>query len=214
MKRLCVLSVLFVTGCASMPVPKMTDPQGSVIAIQVETRGHSPFITKYPNRCYFVRIDADDDLAQNQVIRSNFAKAGRFYLLNAKPGKYAAVAVFKSKPDEFNVQTGVTVPRADYTTYFAKELIEATKVKVGAGEVGFMGSYVVNESLGLADAEPIQNHYANVLSAKRGSGHYRSRDYYYRGSAREVKQDDNTRKAFIKNASDDLAGGGWESILR
>jgi hypothetical protein len=222
MKRLFVLSLFFVAGCASMPVPKMTDPQASVIGIQVETRAPVGVFSHKPDAAYFVKIDGEGDVVQNQLIPSNFAKDGRIYLLNAKPGTYAAVAVFRSQagaPFGSAPQPGISVSlrvgKTGYTTYFSKELIEATKANVAAGEIAFMGSYVVKQSVGLADAEPIQNHYANLLSpgsARSGIGNLLSGDYHYRGGASEVKRDENTRKEFTKNARDDLAEGGWGSL--
>jgi len=224
MKRLCILSVLFVTGCASMPVPKMTEPQASVIGIQVETRAPVGVFSHKPDAAYFVKIDGEGDVVQNQLIPSNFSKDGRIYLLNAKPGAYAAVAVFRSQAGspfgsapQPGISVSVRVGKTGYTTYFSKELIEATKTNVAAGEIAFMGSYIVKQSVGLADAEPIQNHYANLLSpgsSKSGFGNLLSGDYHYRGSASDVKRDDNTRKEFIKNARDDLAEGGWESVVK
>lgn len=219
-----ILSVLFIAGCASMPIPRMEDPQTSVIGIQIETQAPVGIFSHKPDRIFFVRIDNEDDITQNLVIPSNFAKDGRIYLLNARPGKYAAVAAFRSQAGlpfapapQPGISVSVTVGKTGYTTYFSKELIEATKINVVPGEVVFMGSYVVKQSVGLENAEPIQNHYANLLapgSSKSGFGHLLSGDYHYRGMTGEAKRDSDARTEFIKKARGDLAEGGWEPILK
>jgi hypothetical protein len=223
-KAYAILFALLATGCASVPVPRMEDPQTSAIGIQVETQAPAGIFSHKPDRIFFVRIDGEGNIEQNQVIPSNFAKDGRIYLLNAKPGKYAAVAAFRSQAglplapaSQPGVSVSVTVGKTGYTTYFSKELIEATKVDVGRGEVAFMGSYVVKQSVGLTDAEPIQNHYAELIapgSSKSGFGHLLSGDYHYRGAISEAKRDRDTRTEFLRKSKDDLAEGGWGQIFR
>jgi hypothetical protein len=225
MKNVYAISlVLLIAGCASVPVPRVDDPQASVIGIQVETQAPVGIFSNKPDRIFFVRIDGEGDIMQNQVIPSNYAKDGRIYLLNAKPGKYAAVAAFRSQAGspfapapQPGVSVSVSVGKTGYTTYFSKELIEATKVDVGRSEVAFMGNYVVKQSVGLKDAEPIQNHYAELLapgSSKSGFGHLLSGDYHYRGTVNEAKRDSDARTDFLRKAKDDLAEGGWGQIIK
>ncbi|MBI1887095.1 MAG: hypothetical protein HYS19_01780 [Nitrosomonadales bacterium] len=223
-KAYAILFVLLVTGCASMPVPRMEDTQTSAIGIQVEAQAPVGIFSNKPDRIFFVRIDGEGNIEQNQVIPSNFAKDGRIYLLNAKPGKYAAVAAFRSQAGspfapapQPGISVSVSVGKTGYTTYFSKELIEATKVDVGHGEVTFMGSYVVKQSVGLTDAEPIQNHYAELIapgSSKSGFGHLLSGDYHYRGAISEAERDEDAKTQFLRKAKDDLAEGGWGQIFK
>ena len=204
--------------------PKVEDPQASAIGIQVETQAPVGIFSHKPDRIFFVRIDGEGNIEQNQVIPSNFAKDGRIYLLNAKPGKYAAVAAFRSQAGspfapapQPGVSVSVSVGKTGYTTYFSKELIEATKVDVGRGEVAFMGGYVVKQSVGLTDAEPIQNHYAELIapgSSKSGFGHLLSGDWHYRGAALEVRRDNDAKTEFVTQSRDDLAEGGWGQIFK
>jgi len=223
-KAYAILFVLLVTSCASMPVPRMEDPQTSAIGIQVETQAPVGIFSNKPDRIFFVRIDGEGGIKQNQAIPSNFAKDGRIYLLNAKPGKYAAVAAFRSQAGspfspapQPGVSVSVSVGKTGYTTYFSKELIEATRVDVGRGEVAFMGSYVVKQSVGLKNAEPIQNHYAELLapgSSKSGFGHLLSGDYHYRGAVNEARRDNDAKTEFLRKSKDDLAEGGWGQIFK
>jgi len=219
-----ILVALLATGCASTPIPRMEDPQASAIGIQVETQAPVGIFSNNPDRVFFVRIDDEGGITQNQVIPSNYAIDGRIYLLNAKPGKYAAVAAFRSQagsPFAPAAQPGfsvsVSVGRTGYTTYFSKELIEATTVDVGRGEIAFMGSYLVRQSLGLTDADPTQSHYAELIApgtSKSGLGRLLSGDYHYRGAIREAKRDEDTRTEFLRRSRDDLAEGGWGQIFK
>ena len=219
-----ILSVLLIAGCASMPVPKMEDSQTSAIGIQIETQAPIGIINRKPDRIFFVQIDHEGDIRQNQVIPSNFAKDGRIYFLNARPGTYAAVAAFRSQSGlpfgpapQPGVSVSVAIGKTGYTTYFSKDLIEATKVKVGRGEFVFMGNYVVNQEVGLKDAEPIQNHYAELIapgSSKTGFGHLLSGDYHYRGTVSEGKRDKAAKAEFAKRSTEDLAEGGWAQIIK
>jgi len=202
-----------VTGCAAtMPVPKMADPQRSAIGIQVATK--SLFGTTQQNRVYFVKIDETDGITQNQVIPSNFIKDGRIYFLNAKPGKYAAVA-------SLEIQTGYNAPTYHRYSFFSKEQIEATIVDVQAAEIVFMGNYLIDQALGLDNAEPIQYHYSELLlpgGQKNGMGNVFmgsvSGDIQYKVSTFTLKNDDKTKAEFMKNAKEDLEEGGWGELIK
>jgi hypothetical protein len=39
-------------------------------------------------------------------------------------------------------------------------------------------------------------------------------DYHYRGTMHEVKQDEQTKNAFLQNARLDLADAGWNTVLK
>jgi len=224
MKRIYSFILIFlITGCATLPAPIIESPQASAIGIQVKTEAPVGIFTDIPDRIFFVKIDNDDSIKQNQIIPSNYAKDGRVYLLNANPGQYAAVAAFKKQkalPFSSAPQSGVSVSfsvgSTGYTTYFPRELIEATRVNVGSSEAVFMGSYVVKQTVGLKEAEPIQYHYAELLSpgsAKSGIGHWLSGDYHYRGSVADMKNDDTAKQEFLEKSEGDLREGGWAAIF-
>lgn len=201
-------------GCAAIqPIPEVSHPQSSALAIDVDT----------PGLIYFARIEGEDGLLQQQIIRSNYRKDGRTYLLNALPGTYVAVGAFVpgagvpagAAPSGFSVS--VTMLRSGYTTYFSKELVEHTKVTVREGEFSFMGSYVVDRSFGLDGADEVQTHYKNVIAPGAPSGIFLMsliRDYHYRGTMLERKSDELARNIFFRNAKDDLAGSAWAERIK
>ena len=181
-----IFSVLL-SGCTHYVIPDVSRPQSSGIGIQIE-----PVLTGRLSigRVYFVKIDDQDGLLQRGVFVSNYIKDYRAYLLNVRPGTYAAVA------EANELSNGVQM-----TTYFSKEFVQATKVTIKEGELVFMGSYQVETSGGLDGADELQLHYVNVigLTARR----------HARGTLREVKNNEASRIDFLVRAKEDLAGSKW-----
>jgi hypothetical protein len=187
-----VLLISSLLGCATIPSPE--DPESSAIGIRFET--HVPIFGHQPSVVFFAKIGNGDDATQSQVIRSNFARRGRLYLLNPPPGKYVAVA--SARWNQYGT----------YLTLFSKELIEATRVEVVPGKLIFMGSYFLREPPGMGSAEPIQNHYAEVLEPHLYWVHL------YRGRMQKGRRDEVARAEFLAESSQDFAGSGWEEIVR
>jgi hypothetical protein len=226
---LALLGGCLIGGCATLPVPKLQQADSSGIGISLRIRAPIKWFSREPDTVYFVKTDADGGLRQIQLIRSNYAKEGRVYFLNLPPGSYAAVAAVFSQtqgpspvpvgppPPGISVNVVVGGGRTGYTTYFPKELIEQTLVTVRKGELVFMGHYVIDQSPGLSEADPIQLHFAEVIApgaTKSGIGHFFSSDYHYRGSIHEARHDDETRSEFLARAREDLAAGGWAGLIR
>ena len=204
------VAAMFLSACASAPPPRPHNPEGAIIGIVVDIRAPVRLFHGHPDRVFFIKLDDEHGLFQNQVIPSSYTSGGRVYLLNATPGRYAAVAAFDVKP-------GTPYSRAlTYTTYFAKDLIEDTEVTVGPNEVVFMGSYVVDDSVGLGGADELQQHYAELIAPgipKSGLLNILSGEYQYRGSIHDRKHDAESKNSFLKEAKVDLAAAGWDSVL-
>jgi hypothetical protein len=191
----------FLLGCAS--IPSLEDPRSSAIGISFET--HVPIFGHQPEIVFFVRIENDGDIVQSQVIRSNFARKGRLYLLNAPPGQYVAIA------------SGRSDLYGRYLTLFSKELIESTRVEVVSGKLAFMGSYFLREPPGMGSAEPIQNHYAELLApglAESKVKQFLFWTHLYRGRMQKGRRDEAARAEFLAESTEDFAGSGWEEIVR
>jgi hypothetical protein len=219
-----VVIAALLTGCATtQPIPEITQPQSAAIAIDMTLKAPIGIFSSKPDQIYFVKTDSGDGLLQQQIIRSNYAKDGRAYLLNARPGTYVAVAAFFSRtgvpagPASPGVSVTVATGRSGYTTYFSKELVKHTEVTVRENDFVFMGSFVVDQSAGLDGADEVQVHYKNVIApgettsllgmAFGGSSHYR-------GVMSERNVDERTRTEFIQKAKDDLAGSGWAARVK
>ncbi len=227
MQRLPTTSILFailLSGCATtQPIPELSQPQSSGLGIEVRLKAPIGIFSAKPDQVYFAKIDGEDGLLQQQIIRSNYSKEGRAYLLNARPGTYVAVAVFFSRAGVpagapspgFSVSVGMG--RSGYTTYFSKELVEHTKVTVRENDFVFMGGYVVDQSVGLDGADGVQTHYKNVIAPGAATGTFLmglSGDVHYRGTLIERKNDEMSRNEFFLRAKEDLAGSAWRTLSR
>ena len=105
----------------------------------------------------FVRVLSDEDaLNAEYVITSNYSKNRQIYLLNAKPGRYVAVAA------QLRAAQGL-VGGQQYYVFFSADLIRQTEIEVSADEIVFMGDYVVNTAMKMIDADPSQGHYYRLI---------------------------------------------------
>lgn len=212
MQRQAVASVVFallVSGCATAPpIPELSQPQSPALAIDVLVKPPMGIGSRDPVQVYFVRIDGPDDLLQQSIIRSNYVKGSRAYLLNARPGTYAAVASMFLTPG---------LQRGTYTTYFPRDVVERTRVAVREGEVAFMGAYVLGTSVGLEGADAMQNHYKNVIAPGAPTGTFQmglGGSVHYKGALVEGKNDESSRSEFVLRAREDLAGSAWADRIK
>lgn len=212
MQRLAVISVFFallLSGCATtQPIPGLSQPQSSALAIDVLVKPPMGIGSHDPEQVYFVRIEGADGLMQQSIIRSNYVKGSRAYLLNARPGTYAAVASMFLAPG---------LQRGTYTTYFPQNVLEHTRVTIQEGEVAFMGAYVLETSVGLEGADAVQNHYKNVIAPGAPTGTLQMGlrgDVHYKGTLLERKNDETSRSNFLLRAKEDLAGSAWAERLK
>lgn len=201
--------VALLTGCATtQPIPEVTQPQSSALAIDVLVKPPMGIGSRDPVQVYFVRIDSADGPMQQSIIRSNYVKDSRAYLLNVRPGTYVAVASLFLTPG---------LQRGTYITYFPRDVLEHTRVTVREGEIAFMGAYVLGTSVGLDGADEVQTHYKNVISPGQATGVLAmsfTGAVHYRGALLERKADEQTRREFFQKAKDDLAGSGWVTLIK
>ena len=227
MQRLAATSVLFailLSGCATtQPIPDLSQPQSSGLGIEVTLKAPIGIFSAKPDQVYFAKIDGEDGLLQQQIIRSNYSKDGRAYLLNARPGTYVAVAVFLTRagvpagPPSPGFSVSMGIGRSGYTTYFSKELVEQTKVTVRENDFVSMGSYVLDQSVGLDGADGVQTHYKNVIAPGATTNIFlmgMSGNVHYRGTLIERKNDEMSRNEFFHRAKEDLAGSAWAERLK
>jgi hypothetical protein len=175
----------------------------AAMAIDVLIKAPMGIGTREPVQVFFAKVDNADGLMQQTIIRSNFVKGSRAYLLNARPGEYVAVASLFVLPG---------MGSRTYTTYFPRDAIEQTRVTVRAGELAFMGSWVLGTSVGLDGADTTQTHYKNVIAPGQASGVLAmgfGGGVHYRGALIERRADDAARSTFFQGAKGDLAGSPW-----
>jgi len=151
---------------------------------------------------YFVKLgEADDPYRSGRVMRSNLKKGHYFYLLNAPPGRYTAVAVKRWSRDEAE------------TTMFGDSARRLTEVTVQIGAVAFMGELILDQSDVREVTDPITAYLVAFVSphlAKRSTLEFiLGLGDLQRGAVHKVHQDAPAESRFLAAARVDLASGGW-----
>ncbi len=218
-----IIAITVLSACAGqLPAPTPQDGASAGIGVWVKTRAPIKLFTGKVDSVMFVRLEGNDrsQYISTQPIASNYIKGGYIYLLNAPPGRYAAVATYLSKMSAPTAPTGgggvtVTVSSGDtdYTTYFSRDLVKATEVTVEPGKIVFMGEVNVDTSTSFEDADDIQSHYFRLISPGVEDRNkflgLMSGDYHYTGTLHEVNQDDEAREKFLATTRENLGEAGW-----
>ncbi len=228
-----ILATAALAACASLPAPTPESSQSAGVAISIRNFAPIGMVWRRPDRVFFMRLEGEGEppFTHGELLPSNYAKGGYVLLLNAEPGHYVAVASTRGQSalggsemtpvysgSHTSVGVGISVGATDYTTYFSEELIELTKVTVEPGGIAYMGSFSVNQSVGLKDAGPTPLHFYRLMAP----GHAEmntvemmlSGDYQYRGSLREALQGEVEQAKFRESVRNMLAGTGWEASSR
>jgi hypothetical protein len=181
------------------------------------------------HRVYFVRVEeGDDPLSQEVLIPSNYFEDAYVYLLNARPGHYAAVAVawlHEGGPTQTatmpigggggfsgSASYSYTPPPVEDVTLLPENAIQGTLVEVKPGSVAFMGEWVLSkpwlkEIGGDDDADAAQRHYFRLMEVQGiGTSHHR-------GSEPKSDRSDGAWLAFLPHARKRLADTGWSGII-
>ena len=168
--------LLVVSGCASLPPPPgPQDSQSAAIGISVVIRPplnlFGLFAQKTDIVVYFVRLDDEkaepDSLLQTTLYQSNYTHDNQVYLLNASPGRYAAVvALFERTPPPPPPAPGAisvtSVPqkKVTYWTYFSEDVIRQTEVTASPGAIRYMGDFIIDTAAaGMKNADEVQDYY-------------------------------------------------------
>jgi hypothetical protein len=167
------LALLAVSACATLPPPPWpADSQSAAIGISLVIRPPLRLFgladQKTDMTVYFIRLDDEngtpDSFLQTTLYRSNYTHGNQVYLLNATPGRYAAVVVFfertpqppPSAPGTFPVASG---PPKEFWTYLPEDVIRQTEVTVPSGAVRYMGDFAIDLAFGMKNADEVQDYY-------------------------------------------------------
>lgn len=177
---------------ADLPLPE-PDPERGTIAVTL--RGRAPAGTRSPAvQVFFVRLGPDVDVfAADNVICSDFSKKKQVYLLNARPGRYVAVAAR---------MRGSGGSGGEYKVFLDKETIRQTEIEVTPGGVTFMGDFLVDMKMKMSKSDEAQAHYFRLIepgAARRGfaSRTWFGKQYMYRGDLVSLDREDSTRSDFL-----------------
>ena len=150
--RLSLSLLAGLAACASAPAPKPTTTRSAALAMSV--RIVFPREGEYgrATKVFFVRLEEDSDPGMvGRLLDSKHVQGGICYLLDAAPGRYAAVACAEKR-------NGWT-----RYAYFPRELIEKTIVEVGPRGTASLGSCRL-EVVGIsARGDDAQEHYRRLI---------------------------------------------------
>ena len=145
-------------AAAADPPLAPPDPERGRIGVSIHVRQGLAKLEVAAWNVFFVRLEeGGDPLRGSEAVGADHVNEGRLYLLNVRPGRYAAVSC---------EHRGVAGHRGRYTFYFSEELIQASQLTVEAGEVAFLGRLVVKTGLRsglIKKADPAQAHYFKLI---------------------------------------------------
>lgn len=165
--------LLVLSACITLPPPPgPEDSQSAALGISLVVRPPLRLFgladQKTDMTVYFIRLDeekgAPDSFLQNTLYRSNYTHGNQVYLLNAKPGRYAAVVVFfeRTPPQPSAIPGAVPVasgPPKEFWTYLSEDVIRQTEVTVPPGAIRYMGDFVIDQAVGMKNADEAQDYY-------------------------------------------------------
>lgn len=223
-----ILGSFAAAGCASIPpipLPGNDQSGGIGVFVKVELSGLANYRA---DAVFFAKRCEANTVCDERLLRSNYAKEGRIYLLNAEPGDYVVVAAV--------VDTGLFGDHYLNITYFSQSLINSSAVPLSGPGLTYGGSYEVAASLGLCpdNAEPVQLKHAQMIEPGTpkcgfwepyfyrlshtnlmfiGGKAYPSGNMppsHFRETGYTSAQNDGDVAEFFARAKEDLAGAGWK----
>jgi hypothetical protein len=155
--------MLICVSCVRFPAELA--PHGadkSIIAIRVKSGGFFGWLGGQP-AIFFVRLQADGQNRQGDLLISNHRADGYAYLINASPGRYAAIGAGVHSTGQHTFGGSTVYSGGTSYWYFPASMIDETIVTVEPSEVAFMGEFEISGDLGFDDADDTQKHYARFL---------------------------------------------------
>lgn len=184
-------------GCVP-PAPGPAAETSAAIGISLENRWETAgWFGNIPEWVHLVRWSEDGDVTnQTEVVTSNFQRGNRAYLLNAKPGRYSAIASSEvsaiasddalvasragSRPQLASWRGGgaQSLAKRDNgddngadevfieTTYFSRDMIRNSTVEAVPGTITFMGDYVVVRDRAISQGDGAQRHFHPLENPK------------------------------------------------
>jgi hypothetical protein len=123
----------------------------SIVAIKFERRRIQRFLSADNSYIFFVRLGTGGQYRQGTAVMSNHRWGDYAYLLNASPGRYAAIGqVYYHEYGESYV-------------YYPETMIHGTIVTVEPSGVAFMGEFELSGSLHLDEADDTQMYYFSLF---------------------------------------------------
>ena len=216
-------AALFGLASCAQPPQKPLGNESAVLGVSLQTQWNFPGVAELPDAVYFIRLDGTERVRGHfPLLRSNFRQANQYYLLNAPPGRYAAVAASRmvGVPTTQVNYMGPYGPSQFFTTYFPEPMIRQTIVEVKAGGVAFMGNYSVRKDVDFYAGDETQAHYRWLVEPLLKDPYFPlavTRDvnsFSHRGTMLSADQGPRAEAGFLSAAVKHLGNSGWEGLLQ
>lgn len=202
-------------GCLSIVSPAPV-PESAHIGIALSSRISTPLtlIEQNITAVYFARLDDEQNsfISKFPPILSNAKLGNRFYLLNAQPGRYVAIAALEPPSMGRNAGGPGSVGYVNSTlgsyVVFSKPLVALTEVKAEPGRLVFMGSFLMKAYVKFNEPDPDEVQVDTIFHKPRETPSYNL------GSVSKVDQGLDSQQQFLLKAKDDLGETGWGIIIQ
>ena len=232
-------SVALMSCAGSIPAPAPFDAESGGLAMSLSMRRYFIGLNQgasLPTAVLFVRLEegetVDDLTRDREVIPSTLIEKDIVYLLNVRPGTYAAVAAFYGFQETLSIplvhvglgsglfaEAGLTAygVHTAYRNYFSRELIAETQTRVDPGTFAFMGTYTTDQSA-FDDADDLQAHFQRVLEGQiyteNSEDAVANREKINRLSLRLVRRDRDAKVLICRRAQRHFKNSAWEPMIK
>jgi len=165
------ISILLFAGCASIPPVAPQNGESSIVGISVKISGR--IYAPYPDSIFLIKLNEKEKscLSENEFLTSNFQEDGRYYFLNAEPGRYIAIGAFRKSESADAYGNSSKVRPDDYIYYFPADMVQLTDTTIKKGESAFMGEYEThlpfNFEYGIKNPDDAQLYYCKRLQPNK-----------------------------------------------
>ena len=219
MKRLalCIIAAAIFACDVPKNLRQPESPDSSIIGISLTIKLMNA-MPKKQTSVYFVRLeDKDENYLGTNIIPANYLTGNYMtgyyaYLINARPGKYAAIC--STKIEEYTTSSYEDKNKLQFglLTFFDENILKKTYVEVGPSQVAFMGKYTVNSQLKSAymniekNGDRAQQHYYNQLKQDMEGT-------FYCGTAVSADRSNKTTREFLLKMQNNFKKSGWANVI-
>ena len=172
----------------------------SIIGISIQTNPPILFKNK-PEVVYFAKLNekGENNLGKN-IISSNYIKGDYAYLINAQPGRYAAIGSF------------LTHTENGYNTLYDANIIKNTVIDVEPNQIVFVGDIYIKNNMEVSNwniekhADKTQLHYYNLLNTSTTS-------FFYCGTLISAERNKEMEKDFLLKTKSYFKNTKWSPLI-
>lgn len=208
----CILSVLMIlSACIRIEVHDKNQPDlrrqpvdANAVVVGLSMKVKELLWSSPIEGAYFIRLEEKEDILKQDRPMLAIFNGSYAYLVNAQPGRYAAVAIL--------------YPCRLFDKCFIpplpKSLIEQTITTVAPGTVGYLGDYEIERSGNARDSgDDVAQYYFHLFSARPSVGNV------HLSLALPLKsvRDEQSTQHFLKLTDEkllDKRGGKWSSWIQ